>query len=89
MDPKLEGNPSFQDTPFEMDPKLENVTALPGVPPLDAGFQTEQPKLSKAETELLLDDHGRQIQPWHEQITIRALVVGAAISTLFCIMVLK
>ncbi len=89
MDPKLEDNRAFEDITLRMDPKLEGTTELSSLPPLDEGFKAQQPTLSNAEKDLLLDDHGRAIPPWHQQVTIRALVVGAGISTLFCIMVLK
>lgn len=88
MDPKLaelnqEGSSSSSDN---MDPKLDNLTK-PTEPVVDPVFLTG-PKLAEHE-EALLDDHGREIPPWHHQVTFRALFVGAGISVLFVIVVLK
>lgn len=88
MDPKLAelneaGSSGSSD---QMDPKLDNLTK-PTEPVVDPAFLTE-PKLAEHE-QALLDDHGREIPPWHHQVTFRALFVGAGISVLFVIMVLK
>lgn len=41
------------------------------------------------DTDQLLDDEGRPIPPWTQQVTVRAIFAGMCISVLFCIMVLK
>ena len=84
MDPKLK---DFSDI---SDPKLEGMTEIDVTSaPAEAYNSLKQQDLSGNEKELLVDDHGRQIPPWYHQVTFRALFVGAAISVLFCIMVLK
>ena len=36
-----------------------------------------------------VDEHGRKIPAWHEQITIRAIIVAAGIGFVFNLMVMK
>lgn len=55
---------------------------------VDADGKAPGGALEQREDELL-DDEGRVIPPWHEQVTLRAIFTGACISVLFSIMVLK
>ena len=82
VDVEASGNPA--EKPDEVgNAKLGTEDMRPG-----ADFVDQDAELVDQDDELV-DDEGRAIPPWTQQVTVRAVACGAAISALFVCMVLK
>ena len=69
----------------ETDSDPESNPTLEG----DSKLGTYDRRADDSALEELMDDEGRPIPHWREQVTVRAVFTGACLSVLFCIMTLK
>jgi hypothetical protein len=68
--------------PVQFDKSISGASALD-----DEDIKTSLAKLDPSSPDYgKYDEHGRPIPPWHQQITVRAIVVAAVIGFVFNLM---